>query len=43
VISPALQARMIEATPMERAVTLDTSHVPMLAAPDAVVDALVAE
>jgi len=43
VISPALQAHMIDATPMDRAVTLDTSHVPMLAAPGAVVDALLAE
>ncbi len=43
VISPALQARMTAATRMDREVTLDTSHVPMLAAPDALVDALLAE
>lgn len=34
VVSPALQAAMIAATPMQRDVTLDTSHVPLLAAPD---------
>jgi len=43
VVSPDLQARMTEATPMDREVTLDTGHVPMLAAPDALVDALLHE
>lgn len=43
VISPSLQSRMISATPMDREVTLATSHVPMLAAPDALADALLDE
>jgi len=43
VVSPDLQSRMTAATPMDREVTLDTSHVPMLAAPGAVADALLAE
>lgn len=43
VVSPALQSRMTAASPVDREVTLATSHVPMLAAPDALTDALLAE
>ncbi len=43
VVSPSLQSRMIAATPVDRELTLDSSHVPMLAAPDALADALLAE
>jgi pimeloyl-ACP methyl ester carboxylesterase len=43
VVSPSLQAAMIAATPMDREVTLDTSHVPLLAAPDQVAAALLEE
>jgi len=40
VISPALQARMTAATPMNRELTLDTSHAAMLAMPDELADAV---
>ena len=40
VVSPSLQDRMVAATPMDREVTLDTSHAAMLAAPDQLVEAL---
>lgn len=40
VVSPSLQAAMIAATPMQRDVTLDTSHVPLLSAPDQLAAAL---
>lgn len=43
VVSPALQAKMIQKTPVDREVTLDSSHVPMLSQPEAVADALLAE
>ena len=40
VVSPALQSQMIATTPFQRTVELPTSHVPMLAAPSKVADAL---
>ena len=43
VVSPDLQARMTAATPVDRQLTLATSHAPMLADPAALADALVAE
>lgn len=43
VVSPTLQARMIAATPMDRELTIATSHAAMLAAPDALAAALLAE
>ena len=43
VVSPALQAQMVTATPVDREVTLPTSHVPMLAAPADVAQALLDE
>lgn len=43
VISPDLQSRMIDATPMDRELTLETSHVPMLAAPDVLAELLLDE
>jgi pimeloyl-ACP methyl ester carboxylesterase len=43
VISPAFQNQMIAATPMDREVTLDTSHTAMLDAPDDVAGALLDE
>jgi pimeloyl-ACP methyl ester carboxylesterase len=43
VISPDLQSRMTAATPMDRELTLETSHVPMLAAPDALAELLLDE
>lgn len=43
VVSPDLQARMKAATPVDRELTLETSHVPMLAAPDALADLLLDE
>jgi pimeloyl-ACP methyl ester carboxylesterase len=39
-VSPAAQAAMVTATPMEREITLATSHVAMMSMPDAVADAL---
>jgi pimeloyl-ACP methyl ester carboxylesterase len=41
VVSPALQAQMIAATPMQKTLELPTGHVPMLSAPAQVADALV--
>ena len=43
VISPDLQSRMTTTTPMDRELTLETSHVPMLAAPDALAELLLDE
>ena len=40
VVSPALQSQMIATTPMQKVTDLPTSHVPMLAAPAKVADAL---
>jgi len=39
-VSPAAQTAMVTATPMEREITLATSHVAMMAMPEAVADAL---
>ncbi|HEU0030597.1 MAG TPA: alpha/beta fold hydrolase [Kofleriaceae bacterium] len=43
VVSPQLQGLMTTATAFDREVTVDTSHVPQLAAPDALVDLLLDE
>ena len=36
-VSPALQTQMLAATPVDRVIEFDTSHTPMLAAPDELV------
>ncbi|HEU5056536.1 MAG TPA: alpha/beta fold hydrolase [Kofleriaceae bacterium] len=43
VVSPELQARMTAATPVDRELTLETGHVPMLAAPGALAELLLDE
>ena len=43
VLSPALQALMLDATPMAREVTFESSHLPLLSQPEAIAEALLAE
>lgn len=40
VVSPALQARMVAATPVRKAVTLSTGHLPFLTDPDGLAQAI---